>query len=204
MKFIAFIPVLSFGLLATAQASSCCEHEESSTAAATASIYQLDATWTNQHGEKMSLADLKGRPVLVTMGYATCKFACPRLAADLLAIEKQLSPAQREHLAIVFVSIDPGRDTPAAMKTFLGQYQVDQERWHGLSGSDDAILELSVALGIRYRKINETDFAHSNIIAVLSPDGEIVHRLEGLGVDPAPLLAALRPLLADEKPEPRP
>lgn len=190
MKIIIF----SLALLAAAHAKPCCEHEEKSTVAAADSVYQLDATWTDQHGKETTLSALKGRPVLITMGYATCKFACPRLVADLTAIEKQLTPAERGNLAIVFVSIDPVRDTPAQIKAFFDEHQIDQKRWHGLTAGDDAVLELSVALGIRYRKVNDTDFAHSNIIALLSPTGEIIHRQEGLGTDPAALIAALRKL----------
>ncbi|MGB6220293.1 SCO family protein [Haloferula sp.] len=177
---------------------SCCEHKEDADAATAESIYQLDATWTTQLGKPMTLADLKGRPVLITMGYATCKFACPRLATDLLGIEKKLTAEERANLAVVFVSIDPERDTPEQIKSFFDQYKVDHQRWFGLRGDEDAILELSVALGIRYRKTTETDFAHSNIIALLSPTGEIVHRQEGLGTDPADLITALRKPL--EKP----
>lgn len=188
-----FSVVFSLGL-ATAHATSCCEHKEETAAATAESIYQLEATWTNQDGKPMSLGDLKDRPVLITMGYATCKFACPRLAADLLAIEQKLTAAEREKLAIVFVSIDPQRDTPEQIKTFLDQYKVNYLHWHGLRGDTDAILELSVALGIRYRKVNDTDFAHSNVIALLSPTGEIVHRQEGLGTDPTKLITALRSL----------
>ncbi len=196
--------ILGLGL-ASVHASSCCEHQEESTDASTESIHQFDASWTDQHGKEFKLAELKGRPVLVTMGYATCKFACPRLAADLLAIERQLSPAERSQLAIVFVSIDPERDTPAAMKRFLDQYKVDHQRWHGLRGEEDAILELSVALGIRYRRVNDTDFAHSNVLTLLSPAGEILHRVEGLGADPTTMLAAIRTVLApDEAPDSRP
>lgn len=195
MKLLFVISALTLGLIHPAAASSCCEHkEEASIPAAANSLYQLDATWTDQNGKEFKLADLKGRPVLITMGYATCKFACPRLAADLLAIEKQLAPGELKNLAIVFVSIDPTRDTPARIKDFLAQYKVDQQRWHGLRGDEDEILELSVALGIRYRKVTDTDFAHSNIIALLSPTGEIVHRQEGLGTDPSELIAVLRTL----------
>jgi len=197
MKFLTLIPILALPLFAESPTPSCCEHEEKPAAAAVSdeSIYQLDATWTNQDGKKLTIADLKGRPVLITMGYATCKFACPRLAADLMAIEKSFTEAERKQFSIVFVSIDPERDTPQQLKTFLSQYPVDQSRWNGLTGNDDDVLELSVILGIRYRKVNETDFAHSNIISVLSPTGEIVHRQEGLGTDPTETIAILRGLL---------
>ena len=196
--------ILGLGI-ASIHASSCCEHKEDAAEASTESIHQFDATWTDQHGKEFKLSDLKGRPVLITMGYATCKFACPRLAADLLAIERKLTPEERAKLAIVFVSIDPERDTPAQLKGFLDQYKVDHQRWHGLCGDGDAILELSVALGIRYRKVNDTDFAHSNVLTLLSPSGEILHRQEGLGTDPADTLAAIRKVLApDQAPDSRP
>lgn len=191
--------------IASVHASSCCEHKKDAAEASTESIHQFDATWTDQHGKELKLAELKGRPVLITMGYATCKFACPRLAADLLAIERKLTPEERAKLAIVFVSIDPERDTPAQMKSFLDQYKVDHQRWHGLRGDEDAILELSVALGIRYRKVNDTDFAHSNVLTLLSPTGEILHRLEGLGADATPMLVSIRKALAsDPAPDSRP
>ncbi len=196
--------ILGLGL-ASVHASSCCEHNEDAAAASTESIHQFDATWTDQHGKELKLADLEGRPVLITMGYATCKFACPRLAADLLAIERKLTPEERAKLAVVFVSIDPERDTPAQLKNFLDQYKVDHQRWHGLRGDEDAILELSVALGIRYRKVNDTDFAHSNVLTLLSPTGEILHRLEGLGADPTSMLTSIRKVLApEEAPDSRP
>ncbi len=191
--------------LGPVSASSCCEHKEDAAAATAESLYQLDATWTDQHDKQLTLAELKGRPVLITMGYATCSFACPRLAADLLAIERKLTPEERAKLAVVFVSIDPERDTPARLKNFLDQYKVDHQRWHGLRGDEDAILELSVALGIRYRKVNDTDFAHSNVLTLLSPTGEVLHRQEGLGADPSGILAAIREVLAPvEAPESRP
>jgi len=199
MKHLTLISTLLALTLHGASAAPCCEKKEQADKASKESIYQLDSTWTNQHGKQFDLSSLKGQPVLITMGYASCKYACPRLAADLLAIETQLTEEERKQLSIVFVSIDPERDTPAQMKKFLSEYQVEQQRWHGLTGEEDAVLELSVALGIRYRKVNDTDFAHSNILTLLSPDGEVKHRLEGLGADSTDLIKAIREVLNTRK-----
>ena len=173
----------------------CC-HEEEATDAAAGSLYQLDAKWTNQHGKEVKLSDFKGRPVLLTMGYASCKFACPRLVADLMAVERSLTDAEKKQVAFVFVSIDPARDTPENLATFFKQYNVDQTRWSGLRGDEDGVLEMSVAIGTRYRKIDNNDFAHSNTLTLLSPSGEIAHQQQGLGTDPAETIAAMRKLLA--------
>lgn len=160
------------------------------------SIYQLDSGWINQHGKAVNLGDFRGRPVLLTMGYASCKNACPRLAADLMAIERGLTKDQREQISIVFVTIDPENDTSEKLAAFFAQYNVDQTRWSALRGTEDQVLELSVVIGTRYRKLEGNDFAHSNQITVLSASGEVVHQQEGLGVDPAGTLTALRKLLA--------
>ena len=163
---------------------------------AAGSVYQLDAKWTNQKGEEVKLSDYKGRPVLLTMGYASCQNACPRLAADLMAIERALSDDEKKQVLLVFVSIDPEHDTPEKLAAFLKARNVDQSRWFGLRGTAESVLELSVAIGTRYRKLENNDFAHSNMITLLSPAGEIVYKQEGLGADPTETLAALRKIIS--------
>lgn len=177
---------------------SCCAEEEAAAEAA-GSVYQLDGRWTDQHNKSVALADFKGKPILLTMGYASCKFACPRLAADLMAIERELTPEQKEQVSFFFVSIDPENDTPEKLAEFLGQYKVDQSRWFGLRGSADDVLELSVAIGTRYRAIENGDFAHSNRISLISADGVILHTQEGLGTDPKDMVAALGETLSAAK-----
>ncbi len=193
MKSILFVSLLTFGSVNAEPP--CCAKKEAATEQSDTSLYQLTSKWTNQHNKEVVLASLKGQPVLVTMGYASCQYACPRLVADFMAIERALTEDEREQVAFVFVSIDPERDTPEKLKAFLGNYHVDQERWSALRGSEDDILELSVALGNRFRKLENSDFAHSNLITLLSPSGEIVHGQEGLGTDPVGTLAALREFL---------
>lgn len=174
---------------------SCCAEKEAAVEAE-GSVYQLEAKWTDQHKKEVSLSDYKGRPVLLTMGYASCQFACPRLVADLMAIERELTDDQKKGLRVVFVSIDPERDTPEKLAAFFDQYKVDQSRWSGLRGTEDGVLELSVALGTRYRQLENSDFAHSNRLTLLSSDGVILHNQEGLGTDPSEMLTALRKTLS--------
>lgn len=196
MKISAIFLSLCLAVTATAEEKkSCCAVKEASVEAA-GSVYQLDANWTNQKGEEVKLSDYKGRPVLLTMGYASCQNACPRLAADLMAIERALSDDEKKQVLLVFVSIDPEHDTPEKLAAFLKARNVDQSRWFGLRGTAESVLELSVAIGTRYRKLENNDFAHSNMITLLSPAGEIVYKQEGLGADPTQTLAALRKIIS--------
>lgn len=163
------------------------------TAAATqGSIYDLDVTWKDQQDKNLKLSEFKGKKLIITMGYASCKFACPRIMADLMNIERNLTEDEKKSVHFVFVSIDPENDTPEKLKAFFQQYNVDQTHWHALKGADDSVQELSVALGIRYKKIDNGDFSHSNRILLLDDHGLILSHVDGLGADQAPLLTALR------------
>lgn len=200
--FLLSILALSLPLHAEPEKKkSCCEeksapgaegHKLEADAATQGSILDFEHEWTDQAGKPFKLASLKGKPIVLTMGYASCQFACPRIMADLMAIERGLSDSEKAATHFVFVTIDPERDTVAALGKFLETYKVDPLRWHALRGSADDTRELSVALGVRFKAIEGGDFAHSNLITLLGADGSVIHRQQGLGAEPKELIEALR------------
>jgi len=139
------------------------------------SIYHLSSAWTDADGRDLELGDLGGRVQVVAMVYTNCAFACPRIVGDMKRIEAETDAR------FVLVSIDPERDTPDRLRTFAEGSRLTPERWTLLAGADDDLLELAMVLGVRYRRISDTDFMHSNILTVLDEDGEIIHRQMGLG-----------------------
>jgi protein SCO1/2 len=134
-----------------------------------------DAPWTDQHGAARRLADLAGRPQVIAMVYTNCGSACPLIVGDMKRLE-----ATFPELGLVLVSIDPERDTPGRLHEFATGSRMG-ERWTLLNGADDQLMELAAVLGVRYRKVSDTDFMHSNVITVLNAAGEIVYRQEALG-----------------------
>ena len=154
------------------------------------SIYQIDSSWKNQAGSQVKLASLNGKIQVVTMGYSKCEYACPRLMADMKAVEKGLPEKLRKQVGFNFFSVDT-TDTPERLKTFGNSHKVDFTRWNFFSSNTPTIQELAVVLGTNYRRINDKDFAHSNLITVLNEKGEIVHRQEGLSGPPEPIIAAI-------------
>ena len=86
----------------------------------------------------------------------------------------------------------PETDTPAKLKKLEAQYRFTKGHWKLLTGDEDGVLELAVALGMKYRKTSALDFAHSNIITVLRPDGSIAHQQVGLEADKTETFAAIR------------
>lgn len=144
------------------------------------SVYQLGATWTNDANEPVTLASLRGRPVLLTMFFASCSYACPILVEDLRRIREGLPPEIRETAQLVLVSFDSERDTPAALRAFRERMRLDAANWVLLHGQPDDVQELAMLLGVKYKKDARGEYAHSNLITVLNADGEIVHQKNGL------------------------
>ena len=158
------------------------------------SVYDLESTWRTQENENLTLADLRGKVRVLALGYTSCQYACPRIIADLKRIEKELNGPELDptKMSFSFISIDPEVDTPQRMKQLEKDYGFNPDRWMLLTGDEDGVLELAVALGMKYRKTSAMDFAHSNIITVLGPDGHIVYQTSEIGADLSRTVAAIR------------
>jgi cytochrome oxidase Cu insertion factor (SCO1/SenC/PrrC family) len=156
------------------------------------SVYWTPGVWTSQRGESASLRSLRGKFQIVAMGFTSCQFACPRLMADMRLIEKQLGEASRPLVSFVFASFDTKRDTPENMAAFAKKNSL--EHWSFLTANESDVRSLAAVLGVKYEAI-EGDFAHSNSIYLLSRDGEILHRQDGLGATPEAMLKAIEKAL---------
>lgn len=161
------------------------------TSQARASIYELPVRLLDDRGNSAELSVFRGHPVLITMFYGSCKAACPLITADLQRIEKQLAPAVKANLRVLMVSFDARRDTPADLSRMKRERGMDAERWTLASAPEDGARELGAVLGIRFRKLDDGQFFHSSSIILLDEQGREKARLDGLGHDAAPLLAAL-------------
>jgi protein SCO1/2 len=75
------------------------------------------------------------------------------------------------------------------------EHSLDANRWTFLRGSPGDIMELGNLLGVKYKKLPDGEFSHSNIITLLNERGEVVDQLIGLGADLDPIIAKARGLL---------
>lgn len=99
---------------------------------------------TDQDGKAFDLASLRGGPVFVYFGYTHCPDICPTTLADIrAALGLAKLPAK-----VVFVTIDPARDTPAAMKQYVDAYS---SGFIGLSGTAEQIATAAGAWGVAYQ-----------------------------------------------------
>ena len=143
------------------------------------SIYQVEAAFTTDAGQAFKLGELRGRPVVLAMFFASCGYACPLIVTDMQAIRGRLPAVMRDRAAFVLVSFDSAHDTPAALAAYRAQRGLDAQ-WTLLHGGDDSVRELAALLGVKYKQEADGAFSHSNLITILNPPGEIVHQRTGL------------------------
>ncbi len=143
------------------------------------SLYQLDVAFTDDTGKPFSLGELRGRPVALNLFFASCGYACPLTVTDLLSVQASLPADVRERAVFVLVSFDTERDTTAVLAQYRQQRQLDGN-WIILRGTDDAVRELAALVGVKYKREADGSFAHSNVVTILNPQGEIIHQRLGL------------------------
>jgi protein SCO1/2 len=155
------------------------------------SLYHLEVGLVDQDGQTIPLSAFQGRPVIISMFYASCPMACPMLIADVSALEDRLTDAQRERVRVLLVSLDPDADTPAALREVIERHGLDPGRWRLASPPPERVRDIAALLGISYQAIEGGELHHSSIITLLDPQGRAVAQLDGLRQAPEPLLEAL-------------
>lgn len=159
------------------------------------SVYNLEGkSLKNQNAEAISLSDFKNSKVLVSMIFSTCKDICPRLVADMQNIERKLEKDSIQDVKYVLISFDSDKDTPNVLKEYAVKMKFDLKRWTLIHASASDIAEIAAVLGVKYKKMEDGTFSHSNLISLLNAKGEIVYRLEGLGQNPDALIEKLKSL----------
>jgi len=196
ISILTALMLISFS--AVAQQGKCCSTVSTTTKEKTVqlpetSIYQLDHQWENQFGKSIQLADLQGNPVILTMIFTHCEYACPMMVNDLKQIENQFSD-KHSKTKFVLISFDHERDKPER----LSEYAMVQglgSNWLLLHGNAEQIKEISLILDISYEQLENGSFAHANKKFVLDQNGTILFEQEGLQTKAEPVLKALNKLL---------
>ncbi len=156
-----------------------------------------DFTLTNQHGEPMSLSDLRGRYVLLTFGYTHCPDVCPLTLNEFRRIRESLGELAA-HVAFVFVSVDGQRDTPQVIRAYFATRQL--EGIIGLTGPEADVRQLGADYGLAFgRNTTESQTAylvsHTAGSFLLDPQGRWMMRYQ-FGVMPSLIAADLKTFMA--------
>ena len=99
-------------------------------------------------GQPFTLSSLRGKVVVLEFGYTHCGDVCPVSLAALASARKQLG-ADADYVQVLFVTVDPARDTPALLRTYLANFDPS---FIGVSGSEAQIAALLKSYGISATK----------------------------------------------------
>lgn len=183
----------AFALLAALASAEAFAAPSSGSALPADSVYQLTLPLTDQAGRVSDWRTRRGKPQLVSMFYTSCQYVCPLIVDSGKAIESQLTPAQRNRLGILLVSMDPARDTPTALASVVAKRKLDTSHWTLASPPAGSVREVAGLLGIRFRPLADGEFNHTSALILLDPEGRVLARTEKIGTRPDPeFLAAVR------------
>lgn len=160
------------------------------------SLYQLSMPLTAQDGRDLQLDDFRGRPLLVSMFYTSCRDVCPLLVGAMQNLDRSLAPAERERLRVLLVSFDAEHDTPAQLQAAAQRYHVEASRWTLARSSADQVRKLAAALGIQYRALPGGGFNHATKLVLLDDEGRMRAQTEQLSAPDAEFLKQLHMVLA--------
>jgi protein SCO1/2 len=138
----------------------------------------------DQHGASVSLASLKGKPVLIDFIYTSCASTCPLLTAKMAAIAHQLGPALGADVTIVSITLDPEHDRPAELAKYAKSHDADQNGWIFLTGTPAQIDQVLAQFKLRRTRESDGTITHSIEAFLLGPDGHQIRQYSALDVSP--------------------
>ena len=128
----------------------------------------------DQNGEPFSDTDLRGKSFLVFFGFTHCPDVCPTTLFDISEIMRNLGK-DADRTAAVFITVDPERDTPAALKEYLSSFD---PHVRGLSGDLANIAAVAKAYRVYYRKVplegGDYTMDHTAIVYLMDKEGQFV------------------------------
>ena len=137
--------------------------------------YAKSFTLIDHEGRTRTLADFKGKVVAIFFGYTQCPDVCPTTMLEMADIKKRLGE-DGERLQVLFVSVDPERDTPEVLKAYMGSFDPG---FLGLyAASPDALAALARDFKVFYQKVPRKDSAdysvdHTAASYVYDPQGRL-------------------------------
>lgn len=128
----------------------------------------------DHNGVQRSLADFKGKAVVVFFGFTQCPDVCPTALADLAEVKRLLGP-QGDKLQGIFVSVDPERDTPEVLKAYMANFDPG---FLALRPSMDQLPDVAKGFKVFYKKVEgptPTSYTieHSAGSYVFDPQGRV-------------------------------
>ena len=124
----------------------------------TGANYARDFVLTDAGGKKRALGEFRGKVVAVFFGFAQCPDVCPTTLSDFAQIKEKLG-ADGERLQVIFITVDPQRDTPAVLGSYVSSFDPS---FIGLTGTAEEISATAREFKVFYQKVaGKTDMSYT-------------------------------------------
>lgn len=159
-----------------------------------------DLTFTDSRGMAFHLSAERGRVTLVYFGFTSCPDLCPTTLADLQQVRKKLGP-DASKVAVLFVTLDPERDTPAQLGRYMALFD---PAFVGLTGTGEQLAAARSAFGVTAKRVELSSSAlgytidHSSLIYVLDRTGAWREQFEH-GTPVEDIVSDLRALMNEKE-----
>lgn len=134
--------------------------------------YARDFELLDPHGSKHTLSDFKGKAVLIFFGFTRCPDVCPT-ALSRAAEVKQMLGEDAEQLQVIFVTVDPERDTPEVLQAYTSAFD---SSFLGLYSSLEGTAETAKEFKVFYKKVPtgaSYTMDHTALSYVFDPEGKL-------------------------------
>jgi protein SCO1/2 len=128
---------------------------------------------TDQRGEVLASADLRGSAVVLDFMFTNCPGPCPILTGIVRDAQQALRPELRARTRFVSISLDPARDTPEVLVAYAAKRGLDTSDWWFLTGSVAEVDVVLQAYGVGARRPADGNIEHMVATFVIGPDGMI-------------------------------
>lgn len=148
-------------------------------------------------GQRFNLAQLDGRPLIISMIYTSCHHVCPLITRNLATTVKIARDALGEDaFSVVTIGFDWRVDTPDRMRQYKRQQGVNEPDWYFLAGDAASVASLSSELGFQFTP-SAKGFDHLAQTTIIDRDGTIYRQVYGVDIDTQSLVEPLKELVFD-------
>jgi protein SCO1/2 len=136
-----------------------------------------DFNLSGPNNSEVRLDQFQGKAVLFLFGFTHCANICPTSLTNMAAVYQALTPDERKRVQVVFISVDPKRDTPQALQEYVTSFD---PAFIGLTGAKPAIDQTVLAYGGSYEMVtgstnqpNDYTVNHSAYAYLINPVGQL-------------------------------
>jgi protein SCO1/2 len=149
----------------------------------------------DQHGQPFSLADLRGRPLVVSLVFTNCYTFCSGLTLHVReAVRIAREALGEQSFTVLTVGFDTANDTPRRMLAYGRDRGIDDPRWYFASGDAATIQRLTDDTGFTWAA-SARGFDHIAQVTIVDSDGSVVQQIYGEEFSPPELVEPLKSVL---------